>query len=224
MSPARVLVIGNIGAKPDSLIAALEKRYAVRIAPSGRQGLATARAEHQHVVILHAISLRTPGDRLCQTLRDHLMTTPIVHLHPGPKPPPESPADVVLVPPFTWRKLVNNIERLLAASDDKIIRCGPFSMNVDRRLLIADGQETPLTPKQASLLEIFLRHPGETLDRKTLMEKVWDTDYMGDTRTLDVHIRWIRQALESDPRSPRYLKTVRGVGYRLDIAENKKPT
>jgi DNA-binding response OmpR family regulator len=74
-------------------------------------------------------------------------------------------------------------------------------------------------PKQALLVETFFRHPGETLARKTLMEKVWNTDYIGDTRTLDVHIRWLRQAIEKDPGSPRYLLTVRGVGYRLEMPE-----
>jgi DNA-binding response OmpR family regulator len=63
---------------------------------------------------------------------------------------------------------------------------------------------------------LFFRNPGETLSREMLMERVWDTRYMGDTRTLDVHIRWIRSAIEADPSKPRYLKTVRGVGYRFD--------
>jgi DNA-binding response OmpR family regulator len=169
------------------------------------------------VVVLDAISMRTPGDRLCHQLRDKLPGVPIIHLHPGPADGANSPADVLLFPPFTWRKVVNSVARLLDAGGDEIITCGPFSMNVDRRILVAHGQETQLTPKQALLIETFLRHPGEVLDRKTLMEQVWDTDYMGDTRTLDVHIRWLRRALENGIDKPRYLKTVRGVGYQLDI-------
>jgi DNA-binding response OmpR family regulator len=96
-------------------------------------------------------------------------------------------------------------------------------MDVSRRVLVANGQETQLTPKLAVLVEMFLKHPGETLDRKTLMVQVWDTDYLGDTRTLDVHVRWIRQAIEPDPGKPRYLKTIRGVGYRLDIPDLFEP-
>jgi DNA-binding response OmpR family regulator len=186
------------------------------MASSGKQAAALAQEHAPHVVVLDAISMRTPGDRICQSLRSRLPETPIIHMHPGPSEAAQSQADVVLCHPFTPRKLINSIERLLVVSDDEIIICGPFSMNVDRRILFAHGQESQLTPKQALLMETFLRRPGEVLDRKTLMELVWDTDYLGDTRTLDVHIRWIRQALEDDD-SPRYLKTVRGVGYRLDI-------
>jgi DNA-binding response OmpR family regulator len=69
-------------------------------------------------------------------------------------------------------------------------------------------------------MEVFMQHPDETLDRKTLMTQVWETDYMGDTRTLDVHVRWIRKAIETDPGKPRYLKTVRGIGYCLDLSSN----
>jgi DNA-binding response OmpR family regulator len=84
-------------------------------------------------------------------------------------------------------------------------------------MLTTPEQETQLTPKVALLLELFMRQPGTTLDRKVLMEKVWQTEYMGDTRTLDVHVRWIRQAIEADPARPQLLKTVRGVGYCLQL-------
>ncbi len=142
----------------------------------------------------------------------------MIHLHPGRKGSASSPADVVLYLPFTARKIANAIERLLhRVSSDSMITCGPFSVNISRRILSANGQDTALTPKLALLVETFLRHPGETLDRKLLMERVWDTSYLGDTRTLDVHIRWIRRAIEENPGKPRYLKTVRGVGYRLEV-------
>ena len=75
-----------------------------------------------------------------------------------------------------------------------------------------------MTPKLVQLVETFFRHPDETLDRKMLMERVWNTSYLGDTRTLDVHVRWIRRAIEANPSKPRYLKTVRGVGYRLEVS------
>jgi DNA-binding response OmpR family regulator len=74
-----------------------------------------------------------------------------------------------------------------------------------------------LTPKQAELLRVFMVHAGQTLTRKFLMATVWKTDYMGDTRTLDVHVRWLRERIEDDPSSPQYLRTVRGVGYRFGV-------
>ncbi|MBC7810274.1 MAG: response regulator transcription factor [Burkholderiales bacterium] len=217
MPEARILVIGRMRSKQENYVNALKRRYDVVVVPSGRQGAELADANPPHAVVLDAISMRTPGERICRELRDALPVMPIVHLYPGPKGEIHSAADVVLFEPFTSRKLINNIERLLRFGDDKIVACGPFSINLVRRVLVAHGQESQLTPKLARLVEIFLRHPGETLDRKTLMEKVWQTDYLGDTRTLDVHIRWIREAVEAVPGKPEFLKTVRGVGYRLEI-------
>ncbi|MBE0689797.1 MAG: response regulator transcription factor, partial [Anaerolineae bacterium] len=127
----------------------------------------------------------------------------------------------MLIQPFTARKLVNAIERLLsdkvsANAEDTVIR-GPFTLYPSRRVLLFRDQEIILTPKLSQLVEIFLRHPGQTLDRKMLMSKVWDTDYLGDTRTLDVHIRWFRRAVETNPSKPVYIQTVRGIGYRLEL-------
>lgn len=77
-----------------------------------------------------------------------------------------------------------------------------------------------LTPKECQLLAEFMRHPEEVLTRKHLMKVVWETDYLGDTRTLNVHVRWLRQKIEEDPSQPRYLRTVRGVGYRFGVPDH----
>ena len=217
MGAATVMLVGNITASGEGFVPALNKRYELVVAASGKQALALARKHRPRVIVLEATSMRTPGERICRTLHERLKGTPIIHIHPGPREEANSPADVLLFLPFTYRKLINAVERLLQAVSKQVITCGPFEMHIDRRVLVAHGQETPLTPKLARLVEVFLRHPGETLDRKRLMETVWDTDYLGDTRTLDVHIRWIRQALELDSGKPRFLKTVRGVGYRLEV-------
>lgn len=219
MAPATILIIAAVGAKNDSLVTNLSRRYHVLHATSGRQGVDHARHHKPRVIVLDAISLRTTGERICRMLNENLPQMPIIHLHPGPREQASSPAEVLLLPPFTSRKVVNNIERLLQSHDDTIITCGDFSLNMSTRMLVAHGRETQLTPKVAELLAIFLRHRGETLDRRMLMEKIWQTDYMGDTRTLDVHIRWIRQLVEDGRGKPRYLQTVRGVGYRFDLPE-----
>jgi DNA-binding response OmpR family regulator len=80
-------------------------------------------------------------------------------------------------------------------------------------------KEARLTPKQAKLLELFIQNHGRMLTRKQLIRDVWLTDYTGDTRTLDVHMSWLRKAVEADPKRPKFLKTIRGLGYRLDIPE-----
>lgn len=84
---------------------------------------------------------------------------------------------------------------------------------MDRRSLTKGNSDASLTPKECALLAAFMSRPGEVLTRKILMKEIWDTDYMGDTRTLDVHIRWLREKIEDDPSSPVHIKTVRGVGY-----------
>lgn len=211
---ARILVIE----RTESFSAGLKKRYEVTTVTSGKDALRLVRESEYAAVVLDAISMRTPGDRIARQLEEGLGAIPLIHLHPGTKETASTPAEVVLFMPFTARKIANAIERLLhSVSSDKVITCGPFSVNLTRRVLVANGQETSLTPKLVLLVEMFLTHPGETLDRKTLMESVWDTSYLGDTRTLDVHVRWIRRAIEENPGDPKYLKTVRGVGYRLEI-------
>ena len=224
MVQTTILLVGYKKSRSDPFITALQKRYDVFVVPSGKKGLALAEKHPPHVVILDSIAMRTAGERLCRKLSRALHRAPLVYIHPGPRDEVnQCDADVLLIPPFTPRKLTNAIDRLLQASDDEVITWGPFSVNVVRRTLIAHGSETQLTPKQALLVETFLRHPGETLERKQLMESVWDTAYMGDTRTLDVHIRWIRKAMEVNGH-PRYLMTVRGVGYRLDFPDDADGT
>lgn len=222
MEAATILFVGRIQAT-QPVTSALEKRYRVLVASSGKRALALAQEQPPQVVVLDAVSMRTPGDRICQELRDGIKGIPIIHIHPGPKESAQSRADVLLVAPLSTRKLLSAVARLLQAQDDELVICGPFAVNPARRVLLMDGQETQLTPKQARLVEVFFRTPGQTVDRKTLMEKVWNTDYLGDTRTLDVHIRWLRKVIEADPSHPRYLLTVRGVGYRLDMAEDAAP-
>lgn len=94
------------------------------------------------------------------------------------------------------------------------LRAGAFLLDLDRRTLTkGEADDSSLTPKECALLAAFISKPGEVLTRQFLMKEIWDTDYMGDTRTLDVHIRWLREKIEDDPSAPAYIQTVRGVGY-----------
>ncbi len=219
MEAARVLLIGRNQTKNGSFGNSLKKRYDVVIAANGTEAFQLAQEHMPHVIVLDAVSMRTTGERICRSLHAEIGDIPIIHIHPGPLELVDTPADLVLIPPFTSRKLVNGIERIIKFSDDKTVSTGPFSLNIARRTLEVNGHETQLTPKVTLLLELFLRQPGKVLDRKVLMEEIWNTDYMGDTRTLDVHIRWIREAIEKNPGKPAYLKTVRGIGYLLDIPD-----
>jgi two-component system, OmpR family, alkaline phosphatase synthesis response regulator PhoP len=96
------------------------------------------------------------------------------------------------------------------------LRCGRLSMRPDKQEIRRDGELVSLAPKEFQLLATFMQHSGEVLPRSFLIHEIWNTDYLGDTRMLDVHIRWLRQKIEDNPSSPLYLRTVRGVGYRFE--------
>ncbi|RME42854.1 MAG: DNA-binding response regulator [Chloroflexi bacterium] len=125
--------------------------------------------------------------------------------------------DIVLVRPFTTRRLEKQIRLLIDSRRDYVVTLGPFT--IDRR---THKVRTPkglvrLTPKQFHLLDYLVRHPQQVISRRELMEQVWETSYLGDTRTLDVHVRWLREQIEPDPGNPQYLITHRGQGYCLAI-------
>lgn len=201
----------------------LHKNFRLYRARSGKQALQLAQ-EHlpttgQGIFIVNADSLGTTGERICRNLRDAHPHAYIVHIYPPQTTKTDATcADVVLNAPVTPRKLTNTIKRFAdAGQTNSIIRCANFILDTQTRVLTAHGEEIALNPKQASLVEVFFKHPNQTLTREMLMREVWQTDYIGDTRTLSVHIRWLRNALEPDNATPRYLLTVRGIGYRLQI-------
>jgi two-component system phosphate regulon response regulator PhoB len=96
-----------------------------------------------------------------------------------------------------------------------VLRVNGLALDLKNRQLVGQQGAYKLTPQECRLLEAFMSHPDEVLTRRFLMKRVWQTDYLGDTRTLNVHIRWLRQKIEENPSQPRYLRTVRGVGYRF---------
>lgn len=219
MRTTKVLLIESARNNGISFAASLKRKYQVQVAHSGKQGLSMALARPPDVIVLDAASLRTSGHRICARLRAGLKDTPIIHILPEDVPPAESVADVLLSPPFTVRKLINRIERFAVVPETQSLDAGPFTLNLEQQTLVTPWSEKKLTPKLATLIEMFMQNPNTVLERKYIMKKVWNTDYMGDTRTLDVHIRWLRKVLEPNPRSPQYLTTVRGVGYRLVISD-----
>jgi DNA-binding response OmpR family regulator len=215
MDKPHIVLVERRRSAHKSFADALRKRYQVSSVISGKQALATAVELRPVAIVVDAISMNSPGDRIVHALKVG-QPAPLVHLVETAL---SSDADVLLEAPVSVRKLTTALDRLTApartGSDALVV--GPFEMDIPRRVLRVSGKEKQLTPKLALLVEVFLRHPGETLDRRQLMERVWQTDYLGDTRTLDVHVRWIRSLIETDPAHPQYLKTVRGIGYRLEV-------
>ncbi len=213
-----VLVIeGNRADSPNFIPAIRRKGYRVEVVRSGKEALQNSPSIHPDIVVVNAASLRTNGKRICSTLRKALSGCPIILIHSsGEIYNGGMEADVVLVLPFTARKLINRIRALAPEKINKTLKAGPIFLDLERNMVQCEGRQSRLTPKLTQLMEAFLRHPGEVLEREHLFTSVWQTEYLGDTRSLDVHISWLRQAIEENPRNPKYLITIRGVGYRLD--------
>lgn len=176
------------------------------------------------LIIIDAASLRTSGKRISKNLRDHLHDIPVILIVAANSDQTETKdqinrieGETILVLPFTQQKLINRIKSLLPGEGEQIIHEGPIRLDMEHKKVRCMNQSGKLTPHLMKLLKTLMDHPGEVVDRKVLFRAVWDTEYTGDTRTLDVHISWLRHILETDPRHPRFIKTVRGVGYRLDV-------
>ena len=127
---------------------------------------------------------------------------------------PREPA-ACLVSPLSPDQVAAVIEVLLQDGEARILAAGEVRLRLDAHRVYSCGNGHHLSPQEFRLLETFLRHPVRVLTRRFLMREVWDTDFVQDTRTLDVHIHWIRKKIEPDPRRPRLLRTVRGVGYHF---------
>lgn len=219
MTKASILIIEGKKADRPSFASLLQKKdFVVTSVSSGSQALARLIEISPDLVVVNAASLGSTGVRICQSLREkqdeHL---PIVLVLEAEKIVDRSAADVVLNLPFTVQKLVNRLKPLLPGDGANIIHAGPIRLDTEHRRVKCLSKNSRLTPRLANLLQILLQHRGEVIEREELFRQVWETNYTGDTRTLDVHISWLRGAIEIDPSHPRFLHTVRGVGYRLDV-------
>lgn len=222
MREAIVLLVEGKRAGNDSLLAALTKEgLLVTVHHTGSGAISWVSDNEPEIVIFDASSMRSNGVRSCRRLRGALPNIPIIHCRSeGQLEDRSAEADIYLVQPFTARKVLNRIRALLPTDDWKqeIVRAGHITFYPTKKSVDVNKQgEQRLTPKLTTLLDVFLRNPNEILPREKLMQDVWDTNFMGDTRTLDVHIRWMREVIEEDPAKPKLLKTVRGKGYIFSI-------
>lgn len=199
--------------------ALLKKGFQVQRVASGKDALESVAEAKYDLVILDAASMRTNGKRICTSIRNLVDGMPIL-LISDPNRPLEADfecANAVLVLPFTQRKLLNRIAPLLPTAEGRLLKAGPIELDLDSHAVKVGSKKTVLTPRLVRLLQLLIDSKGEVVERNSLFRKAWKTNYTGDTRTLDVHISWLRNAIEKDPKKPKLLVTVRGVGYRLDI-------
>ncbi|MBP9040909.1 MAG: response regulator transcription factor [Anaerolineaceae bacterium] len=213
-----MLIEGKRTDHPSFAAGLTKKGYLVESVPSGSAALNHLESVIPDLVVVDASSMRTSGKRICQALHEKKSSLPVILvIDPNSDPNDNYGADSVLVLPFTMQKLINRIKHLLPIQNDGGLTAGPITLDVTQKRAICDTKQVQLTPRLVTLLRILMEHPGEVVEREAMFREAWETDYTADTRSLDVHMSWLRQAIEDNPRHPRYIKTIRGVGYRLDV-------
>jgi two-component system response regulator RegX3 len=223
---SRVLVVEDEESFSDALSYMLRKEgFEVSVAPTGTAALTQFDRTGADIVLLDLMLPEMSGTEVCRQLRQRspvpiIMVTArdseidkVVGLELG--------ADDYVTKPYSARELVARIRAVLRRRvetdlpDDGALAAGPVRMDVDRHVVVVDGAPVPLPLKEFDLLELLLRNAGRVLTRGQLIDRVWGSDYVGDTKTLDVHVKRLRAKLEPDPANPRHLLTVRGLGYKF---------
>jgi DNA-binding response OmpR family regulator len=213
-----ILVIEGRHAEIPSFATDLQKKgFDVQTAQNGGQAVERLKEIMPSLVVVNAASLRSTGLRICQSLHEKDQKLPIILILTSENGVEKDAADTILVLPFTVQKLVNRIKPLLPGEGKNVLHVGSLRLDMEQRRVRSLGRSAKLTPRLVTLLQILMEHHGEVVERESLFKRVWETNYTGDTRTLDVHISWLRRAIELDPEHPKFLKTIRGVGYRLDV-------
>ena len=224
----KVLIVEDEESMADPLAFLLRREgFSTQIAANGPDALTEYDRNGADIVLLDLMLPGMSGTEVCKQLRARgpvpvIMVTArdaeidkVVGLELG--------ADDYITKPYSTRELIARIRAVLRrgveAEDpgSPVLQAGPVRMDVDRHVVSVHGEPVPLPLKEFDLLEYLIRNAGRVLTRGQLIDRVWGSDYVGDTKTLDVHVKRLRSKIEPDPADPRYLITVRGLGYKLEV-------
>ena len=225
---ARVLVVEDEESFSDALSYMLRKEgFEVSVAATGTSALTQFDRTGADIVLLDLMLPEMSGTEVCRQLRQRsavpiIMVTArdseidkVVGLEIG--------ADDYVTKPYSPRELVARIRAVLRRQSAEAaevatptLAAGPVRMDVERHVVTVDGSAVQLPLKEFELLELLLRNAGRVLTRGQLIDRVWGADYVGDTKTLDVHVKRLRSKVEPEPSTPRYIVTVRGLGYKFE--------
>lgn len=218
-SDTHILWAGKRRADIPSFVPDLEaKGYIVTFVSTGKDALDKLAKNKPDVMVVDAASMRTTGSRICKTVNAKYPSLPLILINtPSNLPTNEIKANVQLVHPFTIRKLENRILPFAPSDGKNLLKAGPIQLDLERQVIRCNKKEEHVTPRMANLLKMLIDQKGKVIDREKLFSKIWNTNYTEDTRSLDVHINWLRKIIEKNPKKPRLLITVRGKGYKLDL-------
>jgi two-component system response regulator RegX3 len=226
----RVLVVEDEESFSDALSYMLRKEgFEVAVAATGPDALESFERAGADLVLLDLMLPGLPGTEVCRELRTK-SNVPVIMLTAKDSEVDkvvglELGADDYVTKPFSSRELVARIRAVLRRRGDvdeltpPTLEAGPVRMDVERHVVTVSGREVPLPLKEFELLEVLLRNAGRVLTRMQLIDRVWGADYVGDTKTLDVHIKRLRAKIEPAPSAPRFIITVRGLGYKFEPDE-----
>lgn len=213
-----ILIVGN---DPPSLKTYAshfsKKEFAVVLATSGRQAFTQAKNHNLDAVVLDTSSPRLNCKGIAKKIFGESSAPIVLIVVPNTKVDGAIPHAGVVAKPVQGKRLVARVKTAIDEKPPRLLDRGNLSLDLEKHRLLRGSKSFKLTPKEFVLIRLFMQRIGQTISRKTLMKEVWDTDYLGDTRTLDVHIRWVREKVEESPSKPQVLMTVRGQGYRLQI-------
>ena len=223
----RVLVVEDEESYSDALAYLLRKEgFEVAIAATGPDALTEFERGGADIVLLDLMLPGIPGTEVCRQIRQ-TSNVPVIMVSAKDDEVDkvvglELGADDYVTKPYSPRELVARIRAVLRRGIEPdlaplTLEAGAVRMDVERHVVTVDGEPQKLPLKEFELLEMFLRNPGRVLTRGQLIDRVWGSDYVGDTKTLDVHVKRLRAKLEQNPAEPRLLTTVRGLGYKLDL-------